>query len=149
LRADNPRLSIRGVRGARQPWRVVLTRSGHLPSEAHLFTDEHRDRTLVYKKHTLSWVLRDLGRQGVTSVLIEGGMQVLGEAFDRRLVDRVQFYLAPLLLGGPKLAIGGRGPTTLKAPTIIHPQCRRIGSDLVLTGEVRYPGAANLPPGVK
>jgi diaminohydroxyphosphoribosylaminopyrimidine deaminase/5-amino-6-(5-phosphoribosylamino)uracil reductase len=140
LRADNPRLTVRGVRGARQPWRVVLTRSGDLPADAHLFTDEHRERTLVYKKRSLPVVLRDLGARGVTSVLIEGGMQVLGEAFDRRLVDRVRFYIAPLLLGGPKLSIGGRGAaSSLAAPVIVYPEYRRIGGDLVLSGDVRYP----------
>ena len=41
VRADNPRLTVRGRRGATQPWRVVLTRSGNLPSRARLF----RDRT--------------------------------------------------------------------------------------------------------
>jgi diaminohydroxyphosphoribosylaminopyrimidine deaminase/5-amino-6-(5-phosphoribosylamino)uracil reductase len=135
LRADNPHLTVRGVRGVRQPWRVVLTRSGNLPSSAHLFTDEHRDRTLVYKKRSLARVLRDLGRRGVTSVLIEGGAQILGEAFDRRLVDRVQFYIAPLLLGGPKLAVAGRG---IASPEIANAQYRRIGSDLVLTGDIRH-----------
>src|SRR4029453_15032462 len=38
-RADNPRLTVRGVRGARQPWRVVLSRSGKLPQRARLFSD--------------------------------------------------------------------------------------------------------------
>src|SRR4030095_3177648 len=38
VRADNPRLTGRGVRGARQPWRVVLSRSGKLPQRAHLFS---------------------------------------------------------------------------------------------------------------
>src|SRR6266699_3078584 len=36
VRADNPRLTVRGVRRARQPWRIVLTRSGKLPRSAHL-----------------------------------------------------------------------------------------------------------------
>src|ERR1043166_4001662 len=38
VRADNPRLTVRGVRGARQPWRIVLTRSGKLPHQAHLLS---------------------------------------------------------------------------------------------------------------
>ena len=33
LRADNPQLTVRGVSGARQPWRVVVTRSGNLPKK--------------------------------------------------------------------------------------------------------------------
>src|SRR5205809_5964730 len=31
LRQDNPRLTTRGISGAKQPWRVVVTRSGKLP----------------------------------------------------------------------------------------------------------------------
>ena len=56
LRADNPRLTVRGVAGsepARQPWRVVLTRGGDLPADAHLFTDEWRERTLVFRRLAL------------------------------------------------------------------------------------------------
>jgi len=133
LRADNPRLTVRGVPAARQPWRVVVTRSGKLPARSHLFTDEHRDRTLVYRDKPLEAVLRDLGGRGVTSVMIEGGAVVLGEAFDARLVDSVRFYIAPLLLGGPKPAIGGTG---IAAPGLANTVCRRIGGDLVLTGDV-------------
>src|SRR5207237_5721178 len=35
VRADNPRLTVRGVHGpaARQPWRVVLTRGGRLQKD--------------------------------------------------------------------------------------------------------------------
>ena len=46
VRSDNPRLTVRGVRGARQPWRVVLTRSGKLPRRAQLFSDGFSSRTL-------------------------------------------------------------------------------------------------------
>src|SRR5438132_11092307 len=34
VRMDNPRLTVRGVRRARQHWRIALTRSGHLPRPA-------------------------------------------------------------------------------------------------------------------
>ena len=140
LRADNPRLTVRGVPCARQPWRVVVTRSGDLPKGAHLFTDAHRDRTLVFRGQSLRAVLRELGRRAITSVLIEGGGRVLGEAFDRRLVDRVQCYVAPLLCGGPVPAIGGRGVgATADAPLLRHPRYDKIGSDLRLTAEVEYP----------
>ncbi len=133
LRADNPRLTVRGIPGARQPWRVVVTRGGSLPADAHLFKDARRDRTLVYHRRPLSAVLRDLGKKGVTSVLIEGGTRVLGEAFDRRLVDEVQFYVAPLFLGGPAVVIGGRGVgATAESPGLMEPRYKRVGSDLRL-----------------
>ena len=139
LRRDNPRLTVRGVRGARQPWRVVVTRSGRLPKDAHLFTDEHRERTLVYRGKSLRAVLRDLGRRQITSVLIEGGGGVLGEAFDRRLVQRVNFYLAPLLCGGPAVVVGGRGAgSTAESALIRDPVYTKLGDNLRLTGEVEY-----------
>jgi diaminohydroxyphosphoribosylaminopyrimidine deaminase/5-amino-6-(5-phosphoribosylamino)uracil reductase len=143
LRADDPQLTVRGVRGPVQPWRVVVSRSGDLPPKARLFTDEFRDRTLVYTGKTLHWVLRDLSRRGVTSVLIEGGMRILGEAFDGRFVDRVHLYVAPLLCAGPKLAIGGRGAgSTAEAPRVIKPVYRVLGRDLALSGDIAYPGEA-------
>ena len=83
LRRDNPRLTTRGIRGARQPWRVVLSRSGKLPRTAHLFADRFADRTLVYRNKALRQVLADLGRREITSVLIEGGGNVLGPGFRR------------------------------------------------------------------
>jgi diaminohydroxyphosphoribosylaminopyrimidine deaminase/5-amino-6-(5-phosphoribosylamino)uracil reductase len=137
LRADNPRLTVRGISDARQPWRVVVTRGGALPADAHVFTDAHRGRTLVFHRRPLRSVLRELGRLGVTSVLIEGGTRVLGEAFDRRLVDEVQFYIAPLLLGGPQVVIGGRGVgATVEAPQLLDPTYARIGEDLRLHARI-------------
>jgi diaminohydroxyphosphoribosylaminopyrimidine deaminase / 5-amino-6-(5-phosphoribosylamino)uracil reductase len=140
LRTDNPRLTVRGESNVRQPWRVIVTRSGDLPMEAHVFTDEHRGRTLVFRGKSLRAVLRELGRLQVTSVLIEGGMRVLGDAFDRRLVQRVHFYTAPLLCGGPVPAVGGRGAgSTLESVRIANPHYTRIGDDLRMTGEAVYP----------
>jgi diaminohydroxyphosphoribosylaminopyrimidine deaminase/5-amino-6-(5-phosphoribosylamino)uracil reductase len=109
VRADNPRLTVRGVRGARQPWRVVLTRSGQLPRRARLFSDRFSSRTLIYQRKLLASVLKNLGKQGVTSVLLEGGGEVLGQALDRRLIDKVQLYLGPILTGGPVITFPGRG----------------------------------------
>ena len=140
LRADNPRLTVRGLPGARQPWRIVVTRRGNLPAKAHVFTDAHRARTLVFRGKSLRSVLRELGRRGITSVLLEGGGRILGDAFDRQLVDRVHFYVAPLLCGGPVPAIGGRGVgSTAAAPQLRNPRYEKIGGDLRLTAEVEYP----------
>ena len=142
LRADNPRLTVRGVAGARQPWRVIVAGRAPLPRDAHVFTDEHRDRTLVYRSKTLRAVLRDLGRRQITSVMIEGGTRVLGEAFDARLVDRVQFYIAPLLCGGPAVVVGGKGAgRTAESLALLDPVYTRFGPDLRLTARVA-PSAA-------
>ena len=144
LRDDNPQLTVRDVPPeewhGRQPWRVVVSRSGNVPLEAAVFTDAHRERTLVFTGRPLREVLEELGRREVTSVLIEGGMRVLGEAFDERLVNQVCFYVAPMLLGGPKLVIGGLGTgSTAEAPRIVNPTYERFGDDLRLMGELEYP----------
>ena len=141
LREDNPRLTIRGVAGfeRKQPWRVVLTRRGRIPKDAHLFTDEHRERTLVYREKPLRSVLRDLAQRGCTSVMIEGGGELLGAAFDARLIDRVHFYLAPLLCGGPDV-IGGRGAgSSAGSIRLKDVRYRRIGPDILLTAKTEYP----------
>lgn len=141
LRDDNPQLTIRDVLGAdQQPWRVVVSRSGDLPQDATVFTDEHRERTLVFTGRPLREVLEELGRRQITSVLIEGGMRVLGEALDERLINQVCFYVAPMLLGGPKLVTGGSGAgETREAPRIVNPTYERFGDDLRMMGEVIYP----------
>ena len=113
VRADNPRLTVRGVRRARQPWRVVLTRSGQLPRQARLLSDRLAARTLIYQAKSLASVLKNLGKRGITSVLIEGGGEVLGQALDERLIDKVQIYLGPILTGGPVIAFPGRGSCKL------------------------------------
>lgn len=139
LRQDNPRLTFRGTRSARQPWRVILSRSGKLPRSSHLFTDQFAERTLVFRKKNLSDVLSELGRREITSVLIEGGGEVLGQAFDAQLVDRVQFYLAPILTGGPVVAVAGKGAaSTLQGARLDGIQYEKVGRDLLVTGRPRW-----------
>lgn len=139
LRADNPRLTVRENRRAKQPWRVVLTRSGRLPKNAHVLTDRFADRTLVYKNKSLPAVLRDLGRREITSVLIEGGGDVLGQALDARLVDRAQIYLAPLFTGGPVTAFAGRGASSTKTSASLNEvRYEKIDGDICIRGCIRY-----------
>lgn len=140
VRVDNPRLTVRGVRGAQQPWRIVLTRSGNLPRSAHLFSDRFASRTLVYKGKPLATVLKNLGERGITSVLIEGGGEVLGQALDARLIDKMQLYLGPILSGGPVIAFPGRGAkNTANAMRLRCVSYQRIGQTVCITG---YPEVA-------
>jgi diaminohydroxyphosphoribosylaminopyrimidine deaminase/5-amino-6-(5-phosphoribosylamino)uracil reductase len=116
---------------------VVWTRSAKLPRQSILFTDEHRERTIVLKGLSLRAALKDLGQRGIQSVLIEGGSHLLGEAFDRQLVDEVCFYLAPLLTGGPVPAVGGKGaPAVAFAQRLEGAKFKRIGGDVRLTGKI-------------
>src|SRR4029450_3828507 len=135
VRADDPHLTVRGVRRARQPWRVVLTRSAKLPGQAHLLSDKFAARTLIYERKSLPSVLHDLGKRSITSVLIEGGGEVLGEALDKRLVDKVQIYLGPILTGGPVAGFAGKGAEkAANALRLREAEYQQLVQTIVITG---------------
>jgi diaminohydroxyphosphoribosylaminopyrimidine deaminase/5-amino-6-(5-phosphoribosylamino)uracil reductase len=141
LRTDDPRLTAR-VRGAKQPWRIVLSRSGALPRRARLFTDRFAARTIVYGEKNLDVLLPELGEKDITSVLLEGGGEILGQALDQRLVDKVQLYLGPVLTGGPIVAFPGIGATsTEKAARLERVRYERIGRDVCISGYPTYNAA--------
>lgn len=131
VRADDPRLTARDGQTGRQPLVIVLTRSGKLPKNARIF----RQKTIVYRRKSLRSVLSDLGRKNITNVLIEGGGDVLGQALDSRLIDKIQIYLAPIFTGGQVPAFGGRGvPNTAAALHLERVSYSQIGHDICITG---------------
>ena len=137
IRMDNPRLTIRGKKKTPQPWRIIWTKSGKLPAEAHVLTDRYREKTLVLQTSSLHALLKVLGKLGITSVLIEGGGYVLGQAFDHGLVDEVSFYLAPLVTGGPTPAVAGLGVAGNDAAIQLGDvRYERLGDDISLTAKV-------------
>lgn len=87
-----------------------------------------------------------LARRGIQSVLIEGGGEVLASAFEERLVDRVLFFVAPVILGGRAApsSIGGQGISRLgRAIRLDHMTVRRVGPDLCVEANVVYPKLAH------
>ncbi len=146
VRADNPQLTLReaAMPGKDQPWRVVLTRSGSLPPEAHLFTDAFRERTLVLRDLDLPEALHELGQRGVVSVLIEGGAQLLESAFALRLVDEVVWYVAPRLCGAAGLPVLGQQhwPASIGLKEV---QIEALGDNVCLTGRPDWPKPTPFP----
>jgi len=135
LRRDNPRLTARNGKNMKQPLRIVLSRSRKLPSDARLFTDRFAPRTLVYAAQPIRKVLEDLGRRQITSVLVEGGGEVLGQALEARLIDKVQIYLAPMITGGPVLAFPDKGAAlTAEALRLMKMTYEKFGADVCITG---------------
>ena len=144
LRIDNPRLTIRGRGRVRQPIRLVLTRSGKIPRNARIFRDRFAKKSFIYRDMPLVGVLADLGQKNVTSVMIEGGGEILGHALDERLIDKVQIYIAPIFTGGPVVAFGGRG--AVRTPDGAHLEqieFGKIGPDIWVTGYPKYDRAAS------
>ena len=143
IRADNPRLTVRGKRGAKQPRRIVVSRSGKLPQAARIFVDRFAKFTTVYRDIRLRDLLRKLGADGITSVLIEGGGDVLGQALDERLIDKVQIYLAPSFNGGPTVAFAAQGAdSTQSAARVSRIRYKRIGPDIRIVGYPTHESAS-------
>ena len=142
LRKDDPSLLVRYKplpEGKMQPWRVIVSRGQReLPPDAQVFTDAHRDRTLVYRGVSLPDVLDELGgKYAVNQVLVEGGGEIAGALFEAGLVDEVCFYLAPLLSGGPAVGVAGLGAgSTLEAVRLGRVEYRKVGRDLRMRGLV-------------
>lgn len=107
VRQDNPRLTVRKTFrhsaesrkvDSIQPWRVVVTRSGKLPKKANLFRDRYRERTLIYRNRKWSQVMRDLGRKGVSRLLVEGGAEVAEGLVREGKVHEAVIFMAPIPL---------------------------------------------------
>jgi diaminohydroxyphosphoribosylaminopyrimidine deaminase/5-amino-6-(5-phosphoribosylamino)uracil reductase len=128
-RADNPQLTVRlpGRQGKVQPWRIVLTRSGKLPKMLHLLSDQHKDRTLVFRNQPLKKVLAELGQREISHVLIEGGGEILTEAFRQKLVNEVAFFIAPAVMGTTPRALKNLAPS-IRLRDVIYEE---VGPDLL------------------
>lgn len=93
--ADNPRLTARRPDGTlydRQPTRVVLGNSP-IPAQAAIRPAVH------LPGRDLEGALRDLGARGLGDVLVEGGPHLAAAFIGAGLVDAVEAYTAPALLG--------------------------------------------------
>ncbi len=93
----------------------------------------------------LSQVLEALGRRSIQSVLLEGGGGLAGAFVDARLVDKVTFFIAPLIIGGRRApgAIGGLGAEKMAdALRLRDVEITQQGEDLEITG---YPTLSEPP----
>lgn len=87
----------------------------------------------------LRWLLHRLGKDSVTSLLVEGGGEVNGSFLDQRLAQRVAFFYAPKILGGRTARRGVAGEGAGKLSEILSLQeirWLRLGADLLLTARV-------------
>lgn len=124
VRADAPRLDARDVAVLRQPRRLAFGR-GPLPPESEL---ELRTGTLVDE-------LRALARDGVQSLLLEGGPTLATSFLHEGLVDRIVVFVAPVLAGG-----GPHALCALDSPIDLEPLAvEALGGDAVLAAFVNPP----------
>jgi diaminohydroxyphosphoribosylaminopyrimidine deaminase/5-amino-6-(5-phosphoribosylamino)uracil reductase len=121
--ADDPLLTARDVQppAARQPARIVFDRSARLPLDSklvdtldeaplHVVTANDapagRVESLraagvdVLASEGIPAALAELGRRGITSLLLEGGPTLVGSFVDTGELDELRLFVAPILIGG-------------------------------------------------
>ncbi len=96
--------------------------------------DEHGERV------DLAAAMAYLGQNQIDSVLLEGGGTLNGEALRLGLVDRVQAYIAPKLIGGAAARGPVEGPGIARmadAVALTDPTITRLGEDILIEGRIR------------
>ena len=92
-----------------------------------------------YQQIDLRWLMRKLGAENVTSLLVEGGGEVNASFLLGGLAQRVSFFYAPKILGGrdSRKAVAGEGAKSLAEVIRLRDvEWKRLGPDLLLTARV-------------
>jgi diaminohydroxyphosphoribosylaminopyrimidine deaminase / 5-amino-6-(5-phosphoribosylamino)uracil reductase len=88
----------------------------------------------------LPWLLKTLGAQDVTHLLVEGGGEVNASFLLQRLAQRIAFFYAPKILGGrdSRTAVAGLGAASRDDTLDLRDlEWRRLGPDWLLTARVQ------------
>jgi diaminohydroxyphosphoribosylaminopyrimidine deaminase/5-amino-6-(5-phosphoribosylamino)uracil reductase len=89
----------------------------------------------------LAEAMTTLGRDGIQSVLVEGGGKVIKSFFDNGLADKINFFFAPKILNGSDGTpiCSGTGPERMhNALAVRHMTVRHLGKDILIEGYPDY-----------
>jgi diaminohydroxyphosphoribosylaminopyrimidine deaminase / 5-amino-6-(5-phosphoribosylamino)uracil reductase len=166
---DNPSLTVRGEYADKRTSplrRIVLDPSARIQPTAHVLTDALKSSTTVVvtdlapkrrieslsKKVNvliapqkrgnidLRWLLKKLGRENVTSLLVEGGGETNARFLRNGFAHRVAFFYAPIVIGGREgpRAVGGDGILKLEDKIVLEDiEWHSFGDDLLLSAKVK------------
>ena len=145
--------------------RIILDTNARTPLTARVVSDSHATLTTIVvgpsapKKRVaalakrvkvlqapvhngrihLRWLLKKLGAENVTGLLVEGGGEVNASFFLQGLAQRVAFFYAPKILGGRDAlrAVAGNGARNWnEILDLTDVEWRKLGPDLMLTARV-------------
>ena len=157
---DNPELTVRHVRG-RNPLRVVVDSGLRIPSQAKILQNQSSAKTLVatvktsadaqYKRIAatgaeivtvkkdkqgnvdLKKLLKKLAARGISSILVEGGAQIITSVLKNNLATRLVAIIAPKIIGRGIEAVGDLQISDLKyAKQLSFQKIKRIGPDIII-----------------
>jgi 3,4-dihydroxy 2-butanone 4-phosphate synthase/GTP cyclohydrolase II len=159
--SDDPQLTVRMVPGA-SPIRVVLASTLRIPDAARVLAGDaattvvttdassperraelrRRGVSVVVVRPTaegvdLAEALRSLRRDGIGSLLVEGGARVLTSFLSLGLVDRVVVAIAPRIVGSGTDAVRDLGVTEIARSLRIERRVVHVaGDDVLISGDV-------------
>jgi diaminohydroxyphosphoribosylaminopyrimidine deaminase/5-amino-6-(5-phosphoribosylamino)uracil reductase len=102
-------------------------------------TPSHAPRITQNVRVDLHWLLKKLGREKVTSLLVEGGGEVNAAFLLGGFAHRIAFFYAPKILGGrdSRKAVAGEGAANLTDILQLEKlRWKKLGADLLLTAEI-------------
>ncbi|PGL73267.1 bifunctional diaminohydroxyphosphoribosylaminopyrimidine deaminase/5-amino-6-(5-phosphoribosylamino)uracil reductase RibD [Bacillus sp. AFS055030] len=162
---DNPELTTR-IPNGRNPVRVILDSTLKIPLVSKVVTDQQAETWIfTSQKHTeqkrnelenlgvkvfvtndlnrvdLNEMLKILGEQSISSLLVEGGGEVNASFMNQKLVDKVIVYLAPKLIGGKNAPtfLEGTGLDKMgQAIELEEIELTKIGPDYKFIGYPNY-----------
>jgi riboflavin-specific deaminase-like protein len=163
LLTDNPQLTVRLVEG-NNPQPIILDSNLRIPSKARIL-ERHDHRCLLactennkadrisevqglgaevircqpdHKNRVdLPHLLNQLGKRGITSIMVEGGSQVITSFLESRLVDQMIITIAPRLVGG--MPILAQPPMINGARLSLNPlSFRSCGPDIILWAQPQW-----------
>lgn len=88
--------------------------------------------------HTnLDQMMEGLAGEGITSLLVEGGRELSTALLRQNLVDRLQLFIAPKLLGGGTKSVQGLGMNRMEDLVPFRTfTWSRVGPDMLLTADL-------------
>jgi len=167
IEIDNPRLTSRMPRG-KNPHRVIVDAHCRLPLDSKVFDassgkvivlttayspllartmlEEKGAHVIVAKESTSSMVdlrdgLKHLYAMGITSVMIEGGGELIASALHSKLIDKIYCWYSPMLIGGretPTLVEGSELERFSDAIQVEGLKAESVGNDMLVSGYIAY-----------
>ncbi|MFH0812619.1 MAG: bifunctional diaminohydroxyphosphoribosylaminopyrimidine deaminase/5-amino-6-(5-phosphoribosylamino)uracil reductase RibD [Pseudomonadota bacterium] len=164
---DDPQLTTRlKNRKGKDPIRIVVDSTLKISPKAKVFNPESKAPTIIattpnaplkqikaiekqggrvmvipsQNQIDLNLLMETLGKEDVTSVLVEGGSQINTSALQAGIVDKVLFFYAPRIIGGKNapLLVVGEGVSKVEDALLLHRiKTRRFGDDVMIEGYVK------------
>ena len=139
--AGNRRADGEADASVHQPLRVVVGHST-IPADARLRSPEGGELVQI-ATHDPAEVLAHLAAREVRHVLVEGGPMLSTAFLAAGLVDEVHAYIAPVLLGVGKSAVGNFGVATItEALRLDVTSTHVLGPDILMIGRPIAPDHA-------